>query len=130
MRNLAVQTLTWGGGRRWTAEPVFDSRIHPQFVGLRAVGRPIRRALFQIDGYQIDFEVTVNPPSGRARLAGHITGARYDADGWLRLSTGSEEWLVRLDESGEFQLDDLVPGAYRLEFTLKDRMIEVPDLPL
>jgi hypothetical protein len=131
MRNLAVQTLTWGGGRRRsTTEPVFDSRIHPQFVGLRAVGRPIRRALFQIDGYQIDFEVTVNPSSGRARLAGHITGARDGGDGWLRLSRGSEQWLVRLDESGEFRLDDLVRGPYRLELALKDRMIEVPVLPL
>jgi hypothetical protein len=130
MPNLAIQTLTWGGGDRSTAELVFDSRIHPQFVGLRAVGRPIRRALFQIDGYQIDFEVTVNPSSGRAQLAGQITGARDGADGWLRLSRGSDQWSVRIDESGEFRLDDLVPGAYRLEFALKDRMIEVPVLPL
>jgi hypothetical protein len=129
MRNLAVQTLTGGGGGRSTAELVLDSRVHPQFVGLRAA-RPLRRALFQTDGYQIDFEVTVNPSSGRARLAGQITGAHDCGEGWLRLSRGSDEWLVRLDESGEFRLDDLVPGAYRLEFTLKDRMIEVPVLPL
>jgi hypothetical protein len=51
-------------------------------------------------------------------------------DGWLRLLKGRDQWLVRLDESGEFRLDGLPPGAYRLEFVFKNRTIELPVLSL
>jgi hypothetical protein len=65
------------------------------------------------------------------RLAGQITVGPADArDGWLRLLKGRDQWLVRLDESGEFRLDGLPPGAYRLEFVFKNRTIELPVLSL
>jgi hypothetical protein len=52
------------------------------------------------------------------------------AGGFLRLSRASGEWMAKLDESGEFLLDSLSPGAYRLEVVLRDRVIEVPLLPI
>jgi hypothetical protein len=65
------------------------------------------------------------------RLAGQITLGLDDArDGWLRLLKGRDQWLVRLEESGEFRLDGLPPGAYRLEFVFKNRTIELPVLSL
>ena len=65
------------------------------------------------------------------RLAGQITLGLDDArDGWLRLLKGRDQWLVRLDDSGEFRLDGLPPGAHRLEFVFKNRTIELPVLSL
>jgi hypothetical protein len=64
-------------------------------------------------------------------LAGQITlSAVHAGGGWLRLLKGRDQWLVRLDESGEFRLDGLPPGAYHLEFVFKNRTIEVPVLSL
>ena len=64
-------------------------------------------------------------------LAGQITlSAVHAGGGWLRLLKGRDQWLVRLDESGEFRLDELPPGAYRLEFVFKNRTIELPVLSL
>jgi hypothetical protein len=121
----------WPAGFRYLiAEVVFDSRVQPQFAGLRAVARPMRRALFQTEGCEIDFEVTPNALSDGVQLVGQITLAAQIRPGWLRLSKAYEQWLVQLGESGEFRLGSLAPGTYRLEFTFKDRMIEVPVLVL
>jgi hypothetical protein len=91
----------------------------------------MRRALFQTEGCEIDFEVTPDALSDGMQLAGQITPSSSDpAGGWLRLSKAYEQWLVQLGESGEFRLGSLAPGTYRLEFTFKDRMIEVPVLAL
>lgn len=38
--------------------------------------------------------------------------------------------LSRLDDSGEFWLDDLPSGIYRLEVAFQDRAIEVPVLSI
>jgi hypothetical protein len=40
------------------------------------------------------------------------------------------EWAADLDGDGEFWLDNLAPGAYRLEVVLGEQVLEVPRLPI
>jgi hypothetical protein len=109
----------------------FDSALQPGFVGMRSTTRAARRMLFEADGYELDLEMSVDPVSQRMRLVGQITA--HDAaagDGWLRVSRAYDQWLVMIDESGEFGLDGLERGTYRLEVTFKDRVVEVPSLEI
>jgi hypothetical protein len=122
----------WPGTvRRVVAALAFDSQEQPQFAGLRAVQTHVRRLLFQTENVEVDLEVAPSSASEQVRLAGQVTAGGIDpSGGYLRLSTNGDEWLTELDETGEFWLDSLSPGAYRLEVVLRDRVIEVPVLPI
>jgi hypothetical protein len=121
---------------RWLRPPqrslaflAFDSRVDAQFVGLRGLPRHVRRLLFQADDVELDLEVT--PASDDVSLAGQITAGQDEPNGGvLRLSTANDERTARLSGSGEFRLDNLARGAYRLEIALPGRVVEVPVLPL
>ena len=109
----------------------FDSRLQPGFVGMRSTRRAARRMLFEADGYELDLEMSEHAISQRMRLAGQITAdAAAAGDGWLRVSRAYDQWLVMIDESGEFWLDGLERGTYRLEVTFKDCVVEVPYLEI
>jgi hypothetical protein len=114
------------------AHLVFDSEVDPGYVGCRATqASPKRRLRFETEDSEIDLEMRPHPAMQSLRLSGQITLSAVDArDGWLRLLKGQDQWLVRLDESAEFRLDGLPPGAYRLEFVFKNRTIELPVLSL
>jgi hypothetical protein len=117
--------------RRVVATLAFDSRVQPQFAGLRAVQTHVRRLLFQTENVEVDLEMAPSSTSEQVRLAGQVSAGGTDpSGGYLRLSTNGDEWLTELDETGEFWLDSLAPGAYRLEVVLGDRVIEVPVLPI
>jgi hypothetical protein len=126
------RSINWpNAARRLVAALAFDSRVQPQFVGLRAVPTHVRRLLFQAEDIEVDLEMSPGSASEQIRLAGQVTAGGADpTGGLLRLSRRSDEWLTQLDESGEFWLDSLEPGAYRLEVALRDRVIEVPVLPI
>ena len=126
------QPIRWPStARRLVAALAFDSRVQPQFAGLRAIPTHVRRLLFQAENIEVDLEMAQSPVSAQVRLAGQVTAGGADpSGGLLRLSSGGEEWLTRLDESGEFWLDGLTPGAYHLEVVVEDRLIEVPVLPI
>lgn len=119
------------GWRHQVAGPAFDSRAQPGFVGLRAATTAVDRRLFRIEGCEIDLELTRAAAPAGVRVVGQVTLDDGDpGGGWLRLARAYDQQLTLLDESGEFRLDDLVPGNYRLEVVLKDRLIEVPELAL
>lgn len=126
--------LRWpDAARRCVATLAFDSQAQPQFVGLRAVKTHVRRLLFQAENIEVDLEMAPDPApaSEHVRLAGQVTALGANpSGGFLRLSRETGEWMAKLDESGEFWLDSLAPGAYRLEVVLRDRVIEVPILPI
>jgi hypothetical protein len=91
----------------------------------------VRRLLFHADQIEVDLEVTPSHSSERLRLMGQVTSGGTDPSGGaLRLSSDTEEWLAQLDESGEFLIDDLKAGAYRLEVAIDNRLIEVQSLPI
>ena len=117
--------------RRIVATLTFDSAAQLSFVGVRTSGTHVRRLLFQADNVEVDLEMTPVLPSDRIRLVGQVTAGGADpTGGYLRLSTSGNEWRADLDESGEFLIESLTPGAYRLEIVLCDRVVEVPVLPI
>ena len=117
--------------RRFVAALMFDSQVNPQFAGLRATRTQVRRLLFQAENIEVDLEMSPSLISEQVRLAGQITAGGTDpSGGFLRLTTDTGEWRAQLDDSGEFWIDSLTPGAYRLEVVLADQIIEVPVLPL
>jgi hypothetical protein len=126
------QPIRWpSNARRLLAALAFDSRVQPQFVGLRAVQTRVRRLLFQAENIEVDLEMAPSSTSREVRLTGQVTAGGTDpSGGLLRLSSADEEWLTQLDESGEFWLDGLTPGAYHLEVVVEDRLIDVPVLPI
>ena len=126
------QRSTWAtSARRFIAALTFDSQAQSQFVGLRATRTQVRRLLFQAENIEVDLEMSPSPISEQVRLAGQITAGGTDpSSGFLRLTTDTGEWRAQLDDSGEFWIDSLAPGAYRLEVVLSDQVIEVPVLPL
>jgi hypothetical protein len=117
--------------RRLIGRLVFDSQCQPQFVGLRAARAQVRRLLFQADNLEIDLEMSPRAADDGFRLAGQVTaGGNEPGSGFVRLSTEAGEWAADLDVDGEFWLDNLAPGAYRLEVVLGGRVLEVPVLPI
>lgn len=124
--------ISWPeGARRLVANLAFDSQAQLQYVGLRAVATHVRRLLFQAENIEVDLEMAPTPSSERIRLAGQVTAGGADPSGaFLRLSTAHSERQAPLDESGEFWVDGLEPGAYRLEIVFGDRVVEVPVLPI
>jgi hypothetical protein len=114
------------------ARLTFDSEVDLAYVGCGATQTsPKRRLHFETEDSEMDLETGSHPVMQSSLLAGQITLGPVDArGGWLRLLKGRDQWLVRLDESGEFRLDGLPPGAYRLEFVFKNRTIELPVLSL
>jgi hypothetical protein len=117
--------------RRFVAALTFDSQAQPQFVGLRATRTQVRRLLFQAENIEVDLEMSPSPISEQVRLAGQITAGGADpSGGFLRLTTAAGEWRAQLDKAGEFWIDSLAPGTYRLEVVFSDQVIEVPVLPL
>ena len=131
-RASARQRNNWAtNARRFVAALTFDSQAQPRFVGLRATRTHVRRLLFQAENIEVDLEMSPSPSAEQVRLAGQITAGGTDpSGGFLRLTTDTGEWRAQLDDSGEFWIDSLVPGAYRLEVVLSDQVIEVPVLPL
>jgi hypothetical protein len=131
-RSSARQRESWTGrARRFVAALTFDSQTQPQFVGLRASRTQVRRLLFQAENIEVDLEMSPSPASEQVRLAGQITAGGTDpSGGFLRLTTAAGEWRAQLDDTGEFWIDSLTPGTYRLEVVFSDQVIEVPVLPL
>lgn len=127
-----VPTVAWP---EWAghvvAEMVFDSQQQACFSGMRAAAVTARRVLFQAEGHELDLEIRPELDSGRVDLIGHVLRVGAEpAEGWLRLSRPTVDLLGQIDPNGEFRVGGIEPGAYRLEVVFKDRLIEVPVLPL
>jgi hypothetical protein len=124
--NRALRTA-----RRLIGRLVFDSQCQPQFVGLRSARSQVRRLLFQADNLEVDLEMSPQASNNHYRLAGQVTASGSEpTGGFVRLSTAGGEWAADLDGDGEFWLDNLAPGAYRLEVVLGEQVLEVPRLPI
>jgi hypothetical protein len=123
--------FSWPTVRRVIASLAFDSAMQPQFVGMRASQTRVRRLLFQAESIEVDLEMTPVPSSEQVRVSGQVTAGGADpSGGMLRLSKVADERQAQLSESGEFWLEDLDPGAYRLEIELDNRVVEVSSLPI
>jgi hypothetical protein len=80
------------------------NRLQADAVAFRTF---LNTAMFQAEDIETDLDMTV-----------------------VRLSGALSERLERLHEAGEFWLDGLDPGLYRLEIELEDRAVEMPVLEI
>jgi hypothetical protein len=123
--SLAAQAqAVWN---RLTAVLRFDSWTAPALAaGMRSLRSPIRHLLFAAQGRDIDLRIA--PAADRFCLAGQILGP--DETG-LVLLAGPDGALeapreVALDALGEFRIDGVPRGSYRLTLRLGADQIELP----
>lgn len=118
--------------RRVAAVLSFDSRAAaPLAAGLRGAAAETRHLLYSASGRDVDLRVS--PDAGRWVLAGQILGP--DAQGVVELAAegapagdAGPMHLTTLDTLGEFRIQGIAPGRYRLRLRLDDVEIELPPL--
>lgn len=112
----------------------FDSwAASPVALGMRSLRSPTRHLLFSAEGRDIDLRIA---PSAQAfALAGQILGP--DETGRVHLQRLDEAGVPAadaaartstLDDLGEFHLEGLAPGRYRLTLQLGGDEITLPPL--
>lgn len=115
--------------RRIVAQLSFDSWAVPApALGLRGARAGTRHLLFTAQGRDVDLRIA--PAGDRYQLAGQILGP--DAEGRVEVESepgaGDAVRLALLDELGEFRVDGLVRGQYRLTLHVGDMAIELPSI--
>lgn len=121
----AVQALL----RPLTAWLTFDSwAASPLALGMRSLRSPTRHLLFSAEGRDIDLRIV--PSAEEFALAGQILGP--DESGQvhlLRLDDAAATPRTRaLDDLGEFHLEGLAAGRYRLTLQLGGDEITLPPI--
>lgn len=115
--------------RRIAAALAFDSWAQPAAAaGVRAPRAATRHLLYSAEGRDIDLRVT---PAGEAfTLAGQILGP--DEQGTIELDAlaGAPSRRAELDALGEFRIEGLPAGAYRLTLRLGGDEILLPSVPI
>ncbi len=108
------------------ARLLFDSRTAPALAGARDAAGTAFQLLFEAGESEIDL---LCEPSGLSwRITGHVVGQGGEA-GTVRLE-GPVERETALDAAGEFRLDELPAGTYRLALRSGGRELAVPEIRL
>lgn len=122
--------------QRWLAVLAFDSWVAaPVAAGMRALPSEVRQLLFSADGCDIDLRVA---PRGAAAVAttdftlsgqllGPFTEGRIEITGMAgdgAALPGTK--VVPVEPLGEFHVDGIQPGSYRITVRLGDTEIELP----
>lgn len=115
--------------RRIAAALAFDSWAQPAAAaGVRAPRSATRHLLFSAEGRDIDLRVT--PAGDGYTLAGQVLGPDETGEIELAASTGEAPRLARLDALGEFRVEGLAAGDYRLTLRLGSDEILLPAVPV
>lgn len=112
--------------QRWLATLTFDSAATSTLaLGLRGSRSATRHLLFSAMGRDIDLRIA---PDGAAfAISGQILGPDLDARVELAAEAGSAVAReTALDAMGEFRLDAVGPGRYRLMLRTAEDEIELP----
>ncbi len=125
-----VASVAQAALRLVTAVLSFDSWAHPPTaMGLRAVASETRHLLFSAMGRDIDLRIS--PAANHFALTGQILGP--DEAGVVELATPSVDGnkpadvrVASLDALGEFRLDGVRGGTYRLTLRVGDDEIVLP----
>jgi anti-sigma factor RsiW len=101
----------------------FDSGITPSY-GLRSGPAPVRQMLFTVEEFDIDLRI--DSSGGGWRVAGQLLGG--SAGGEVKLSGAGGYYSAPLTELGEFLLEPLAGGLYRLTIVMPDIELALPEL--
>ena len=100
----------------------------PLAFGMRALPSDTRHLLFSAMGRDIDLRIT--PAEAHFALAGQILGP--DESGRVELTPqagqGEGRRIAAIDELGEFRLDDVHSGTYRLTLRMGGDEIVLPPI--
>lgn len=113
----------------------FDSWTQPALAtGMRSPGSDTRHLLFCADGCDIDLRIT--PSAEQFAVAGQVLGSTSQgvvefaaAEVGLR-SLFSDSRTAELDEMGEFRLDALPAGTYRMTIKMGRDKIALPPIDI
>jgi len=115
--------------KRIAAQLSFDSwTMSAPALGMRGARGATRHLLFTAQGRDVDLRIA--PAGDGFQLAGQILGP--DAEGRIEIeddaNAGAPARTASLDELGEFRVDGLGRGLYRLTLHLADTAIELPPI--
>jgi len=106
----------------------FDSWAStPMALGLRCAGSEVRHLLFSAMGRDIDLRIS--PQADRYALSGQVFGP--DETGVVELCAQAGDagkQLTTLDPLGEFRLDDVSGGTYRLTLRVGSDEVVLPPI--
>ena len=131
-RPAALTSVAQAAVRLVVAVLSFDSWARPPVaLGLRSVASDTRHLLFSAMGRDIDLRIS--PAADHFALTGQILGP--DTSGVVELVTqsgdglgGSASFIAPLDDLGEFRLDGVRGGTYRLLLRMGCDEIALPPI--
>ena len=131
-RGAALKSVAESAWRLVGAVLTFDSWAHrPGALGMRAAASDMRHLLFSAQGRDIDLRIS--PAAGHYVLTGQILGP--DEAGVVELDTPCGDGLASgsvrvaaLDSMGEFRLDRVLAGTYRLSLRLGGDQVVLPPI--
>lgn len=107
----------------------FDSwALSPQAAGMRGVAGDSRHLLFSAEGRDVDLRIARGEGGGWL-LAGQVLGP--DESGRIALSPaagGAALHSADLDDLGEFHLDNVAAGSWRLTLETPGQIVELPPI--
>ncbi len=127
----ALKSLAQAVVTQVSAVLAFDSWAAPAMAaGMRSGRSATRHLLFSAQGRDIDLRIA--PEAGAFALAGQILGP--DETGRVELvadaDAGAPARVVPLDALGEFRIEGLPRGSYRLTLQLGSERVVLPPLEL
>ena len=131
-RQSSLADLARSGLRLVQAVLSFDSWAQPApALGMRAGASDTRHLLFSAQGRDIDLRIV--PVAEHFALSGQVLGP--DGSGMIELATQREDLaatdgphVAALDELGEFRIDGVHGGTYRLTLRVGSDEIALPPI--
>lgn len=123
--------------RRWLAVLSFDSwAAAPMTAGMRALPSEVRQLLFSAEGCDIDLRVAPQDTaegsgagfSVSGQLMGPFTHGRIEIARAGDRPAGPAAYAALVQPLGEFRVDGIAVGSYRITVCLGDTEIELPPL--
>jgi hypothetical protein len=115
------------GLRELGARLVTDSLTPAMAVRGTGVASP-RMLVYETDGYAISVAVSPGSDPELRAVQGQLvpkSSTSIPPGGVARLQCGTQGWEVSLSEFGEFQFDDVSPGALEISVTVGDAVIRM-----
>jgi len=113
--------------RRLVAVLGFDSALlAPQAAGLRSAGAASRQLLYSAQGRDVDLRIAAG--AGGWQVSGQVLGP--DASGRVELHCGAFRAEQDWNHLGEFHLDGVPAGAWRIVLRSDRWVLELPELQI